>query len=322
MSKYVKTFICCIAIALPYAAFLCYAGEEVVDRIVAVVNDEIITQSELEESTVIFIKDYQVRYGEEEAQGRLDEAKSDALNRLIEEKLILQEAKKRNISVEEADVEARFDRVRQRFPSEEEFKKSLSESGLTIEKLKNRYKEQLMMQELVSGIVSNNIRITPTQTAAYYYGHKDEFMQPEQVKFRIMLLRFKPGQDKEVVKLFAEQLLYKIKNGEDFASLAKQYSEGPNAQEGGDMGAVSKGNMAKEIDAAIFSLNDNEVSGVIETSLGCNIIKVEQRIPPSETSLQDATPVIRERIFERESELVLREFLENLKKEAYIQIKL
>lgn len=320
MSKTIKILIYLI-FAIFCTASYGYATEKVVNKIVAIVNDEIITQSEVEESMLAFVKDYQVRYGEEETENRLSEAKSDALNRLIEEKLILQEAKKRNIKINEVDVEQRLEEVKKRFPSEEEFDKAISESGISIEKLRIKYRDQLMMKTLVSGIVANGIRITPTQIAAYYYGHKDEFTKAQKVKFRIILLRFRERQDKAVVRTFAEEILKKINSGEDFATLAKQYSEGPNAQEGGEMDFVTKGSMAKEIDDAIFSLKENEVSGIIDTSLGCNIVRVEKIQPPSELLLEEATPTIREMIFEREAELILREFMDNLKKDAYIQIK-
>ncbi len=296
-------------------------GAEVVDKIVAIVNDEIITQSEVEESMLAFIADYRLRYGAKEAEDRLDEAKGDALNRLIEEKLILQEAKRRDIQVNETELDERLNLVKSKFGSEEEFEKVLSKSGLTLEKLKNKHREQLMMKTLVNGIISYNVRIAPTQIAAYYYGHKNEFIQPERVKFRIILLKFKPEQEKIKVSSLAEELLRRIHSGEDFVMLAKQYSEGPNAIDGGDMGFVSKGNMVKEIDEVIFSLNEGGVSGVIETSLGCNIVRVEKKIPESEISLEETTPIVRERLFQREAELALREFIDNLKKEAYIDIK-
>ena len=296
-------------------------GAEVVDKIVAIVNDEIITQSEVEESMLTFIADYRLRYGVEEAEDRLDEAKGDALNRLIEERLILQEAKRRGIQVNETELDERLNLVKSKFGSEGEFEKVLSKSGLTLEKLKNKYREQLMMKTLVNGIISYNVRIAPTQIAAYYYGHKNEFIQSERVKFRIILLKFKPEQEEIEISSLAEELLRRIHSGEDFLMLAKQYSEGPNAIDGGDMGFVSKGNMVKEIDEAIFSLNEGGVSGVIETSLGCNIVKVEKKIPESEISLEEATPIVRERLFQREAELALREFIDNLKKEAYIDIK-
>lgn len=296
-------------------------GAEVVDKIIAVVNDEVITQSEFEESMLSFIADYQLRYGLEEAEDRLNEAKSDALNRLIEERLILQEAKRRNMQVDKAEVDERLQQVRSKFDSEEKFKKTLSRSGLTIRKLKDKYREQIMMRVLVNGIISHNVKITPTQIAAYYYGHKSEFIQPEKVKFRIIILKFMSEEEKIKVRSFAEKLLDRIRSGEDFGILAKQYSEGPNAEDGGDMGFISRAEMIKEIDEAIFSLRENEISEIIETSLGYNIVKVEKIISSSELSLAEATSLISERLFGRDAELVFREFIDNLKKEAYIDIK-
>ncbi|MFH0732736.1 MAG: peptidylprolyl isomerase [Candidatus Omnitrophota bacterium] len=294
---------------------------QTVDKIVAIVNDEIITQSELDEFTAAFIADYNLRYGSEMTQDKLDTAKNDALNRLIEEKLIMQEANKRNIQVDEADIEDAVKSVKTKFESEEEFDKAISASGLTIDKLRAKYKNQLMIRELVNGIVSHNINVSPTQIAAYYYGHKNEFVQPASVKFSIIVLKFKPDQEKDTVRVFARELLDRINSGEDFSGLATKYSEGPKADDGGDMGFVSKGTMMKEIDDAIFSLKNNEVSDVIETSAGCNIVKVAEKMQELEFSLKDATARIRERLYEREAELMLREFVDKLKKDAYLEIK-
>ncbi len=311
---------CALCLALFFIVTFAYSAE-VVDKIVAIVNDEVITQSEVEESTLSFIADYKLRYGQEEARNRLDEAKNDALNRLIEEKLILQEAKRRNIKISDAEVEKRINEVKVRFGSDEVFNKALAESGITVGKLRDKYRDQLMMKELINGIVFHNIQVTPTQVAAYYYGHKNEFAQPETVKFRIILLRYKPEQDKAKVKSFAEELLKRINAGEDFAALAKEYSEGPNAEDGGEMDFVSKGEMAEEIDEILFTLKEGEVSPVIESAAGCNIVKVEKTVKGEDMSLAEATPLIRQRLYGREAELVLRNFIGNLRKEAYIEIK-
>ena len=300
----------------------CYGyAAEVVDKIVAIVDDEIITQSEVEESLASFIADYKIRYGEEETRQRLEEAKGDALNRLIEEKLILQQAKKRGIQVNESEVNVRLQQVRDKFNSEEEFLMLLSESGLTITKLKDKYRAQLMMKTMINGIIQYNIAVSPTEIASYYHGHKDEFMQPEKVNFRIILLKFKPEKSKIVTASQAKDILKKIRSGEDFATLASEYSQGPNAANGGSMGFLSRGDMVKEIDEALFSLAEGEVSEAIETSLGYNIVKVEKRIPKSELSFEEAAPLVRERLFEREAELVFREFIDKLKENAYVDIK-
>ena len=305
----------------PYCYISTGYAAELVDKIVAVVNDDIITQSELRESMLAFVADYHLRYGPEEAEVRLNEAKSDTLNRLVEEKLLFQEAKRREVKIVEADVEQRLENAKGKFESEEEFENALSKSGLTTEKLKSKYRDQLMIKALVNGIVMHNVDITPTQIAAYYYGHEEEFRQPEKVKFRIILLKFRPEQDKEIVRSFAGEIAKRAGSGEDFATLSRQYSEGPNAAGGGDMGFVSREDIAKEIREAIAPLIEGGVSAAIETSAGCNIVKLERKLPASTISLQEASSRVRERLFGREAELIFREFIDNLKKNAYIDIK-
>lgn len=301
--------------------FLPLYAADVVDRIVAVVNDDVITQSELEESMLPFVADYKVRYGEEDLKDKIDEARQDALNRLIEERLILQEAKKRKITVAEEEIEERLQRIRSRFRDEEEFSRTLEESGVTIQKLKQRYEEQIMMKKLVTELINIKVRITPTQIAAYYNSHKDDFITPRQVHFKVLLLKPLDGRNMQQTERLTLQLIDRIRAGEDFDSLVKQYSQGPNTEKGGDMGYMQEEGLIKEVKEALSDMEPGEVSALIKTNTGFNIVKLIDRKAPEAKSLTEVTDLIRERLFQREAELTLREFVDKLKEDAYINIR-
>jgi len=293
---------------------------EVVDRIVAVVNDDIITQSELEESMLPFVADYRVRYGEEELEEKIDEARRDALNRLIEEKLILQEAKRRGVQVDDAEIEKRIEIVKSRFGNEEEFYEAIRQSGVTLAKLKEKYREQIMMKNLVTGIISSEVSISPSQIAAYYYGNPQEFSLPPRVRFQVLLLKPDDERSAEETEALSIQVLDRVKAGDDFSLLVEEYSQGPNTDKGGDMGYMTEGSMIKEIEDELAKLKPGEISGIIKTSAGFYIIKVTERKEQETETLTEVTSLIRERLFQRESELTLREFMAELKKNAYIKI--
>ncbi|MFH1646021.1 MAG: peptidylprolyl isomerase [Candidatus Omnitrophota bacterium] len=293
---------------------------EVVDSIVAIVNDDIITSSELRQSMLPFVADYKVRYGDEFPE-KLDEAREDALNRLIEEKLILQEAKNRAIEVDEAEIESRLDMVKSRAPSEEEFNQMLDSSGLTVAKLKERYQEQIMMKHLVNQVVATGVRISPTVIAAYYYGHREDFELPRKVNFGVLLLKPLSSRGMDQTERLAERLLARIRAGESFEYVVKQYSQGPNKENGGEMGYVREDGLLDEIKAVIDDMQPGDISPLVKTSTGFHIIKLIDIQESEIKSLEDVSDAIRERLFQRDAELVLREFVNKLREDAYIEIK-
>jgi len=294
---------------------------QVVDRIVAVVNDDVITQSELQESMLPFIADYKLRYKEEDLEGKMDEVRQDALNRLIEERLILQEAKKREISAEDSEIKERIEHVKKRFNSEEEFYLAIKDSGITMARLKEKYKEQIMMRNLVRGLINSNVNISPTEITAYYNGNIKDFSVPKMARFKVLLIKSLPDISIVETEKIASQILDKINDGQDFDMLVKQFSQGPNIDKGGDMGYMPAGGIIKELDDQIELLNAGDTSGIIKTDTGFYIIKVIDKKEAGIVTLPEVKDMIRERLHQRESELTLREFIGKLKKDAYIRIK-
>jgi peptidyl-prolyl cis-trans isomerase SurA len=307
----------CSVIALPEA---CYSAE-VIDRIVAVVNEDIITKSELEESMVPFIADYRLRYGDEIMEDKIDEARQDALNRLIEEKLILQDARKRKVAVEDFEIQERIDEVKQRFKDEAEFLQAINASGITLLRLKKKYEEQIMMRKLINAIINNRVNISPTQIAAYYYGNIKDFTMPDRARFKVFFLRYSEEQTRDMAYSIASDVLMRIKKGEDFDMLVRQFSQGPNTDKGGDMGYMPEGSTIPELEEQIRQLKPGSVSDIINTDSGLYIIMLVDKKPAGPVPITEVNDLIRERLFQRESELTLREFVAKLKEDAYITFK-
>ena len=295
-------------------------GGEFIDRIVAVVNDDIITESELQESMLPFIADYRMRYGEEGLEQKMDEARQDALNRLIEEKLMSLEAKKREVAVEDFEIEERLEEVKQRFDSDEEFYKAISISGVTLARLKEKYKEQIMMRKLVNGIIASRVSVTPTQIAAYYHGNIKDFSTPDITRFKVLFVKPLDQETLYSARKLAEDIQKKIGEGEDFDMLVKQFSQGPNTDKGGDMGYMPAGSTIPEIESAISQLNPGEISDIIETKSGFYIVMVVDKKQAGIIPITEVNDMIKERLFQKESELTLREFVGKLKEDAYIKI--
>ncbi len=304
----------CSVIALPVE---CYSAE-MIDRIVAVVNEDIITKSELEESMIPFIADYRLRYGDEIMEEKIDEARQDALNRLIEERLILQEARKRKVAVEDFEIEERIDDVKRRFRDEAEFYQAINASGVSLSRLKKKYEEQIMMRKLINAIISNRVNISPTQISAYYHGNIKDFTMPDMARFKVFFRRYSEEQTPDQAELIASSALRRIREGEEFDMLVRQFSQGPNTDHGGDMGYMPEGSTIPELEEQIRQLKPGSVSGIIKTDSGLYIIMLVDKKPAGPIPMAEANDLIKERLFQRESELTLREFVAKLKEDAYI----
>ena len=211
----------------------------VVDKIVVVVNNEIITQREVDIILAPIYGQYRNMYKGEELIRMLEEVREKILKQLIEDRLIFSEAKKLNITVEEKEVDARIDEMRNKVGSERELEKMLNEQNLTLNELRVRYKEKVMIRKLIDQKVGAKIIITPLEVKNYYNDNKDSFMQPEEIRLRTILIKPEKERGGEAGSLeLMRGLMKRLKEGCDFEALAKEYSDDPGAGEGGLMGYV------------------------------------------------------------------------------------
>ncbi len=158
------------------------ADAEVVDRIVIVVNNEIITQREVDVILAPIYAQYRTMYQGEELIRKLEETREQILKQLIEDRLILSEAKKQNVAVEEKEIDARINDIKKKVGTEADLENMLNEQNLTLKELRERYKEKIMIRKLIDQKVGARIIITPLEVKDYYAAHKEEFLHPEEVK--------------------------------------------------------------------------------------------------------------------------------------------
>ncbi len=294
---------------------------EVVDKIAVVVNNEFITQSEIDRQLEPVYEQYRTIYSGDELAKKLEEARQNIIGQLIDDKLILSEAKKLNIEVDDKDVEERVSEVKKQFNSQAEFEKALEEQGLTLKELRKRYKENIMSRRLIDQKIGSKVLVSPIEINEYYEKHIKEYLQPEEISLSNILLR--PKKDVEVEKTLglAKEILRRIREGGDFANLARKYSEGPNAKEGGLMGYVKKGDLLPEIEAVVFGLKEGETSDVIQTSLGYHIFKVEEKKERKIRELSEVQHKVEEAVFREKVRTRLVGWIEGLKNNAYIAFK-
>lgn len=294
---------------------------EVVDKIAIVVNDEMITDGEIRRVIQPVYENYRTMYAGDKMIEKLEEAKQKIAEQMIDDKLILCEAKRLNVEVDEKEIDKRIDDVMKRMGSRDLFERSLAQQHLTMKDLRGKYKEQLMTKKLVDQKIGSKIMITPVDITNYYSKNSGEFTQPEEVKLWNIFIPLKNTAETEKSASLAKDISKRLKEGCDFAGLAKLYSQGPNASEGGLMGYVRKGYLLPEIDKVVFNMKDGEISGVVQTSVGYHVFKMEERRPGRTLSITEARHDIEEAIFRQKVGEKLKGWVDGLKKNAYIAFK-
>ena len=297
------------------------AQAKVIDKIVAIVDSEVITQSDVDKALAPLSAQYAAIYRDEEFSQKLAEAKRDIINRLIENKLILMEAEKQEIRVSDEKVEAKIEEIRAQFSSEDEFEATLLKQGLSIVELEENYRNQIMIQRVINREVRSKIVVKPTEIVDYYYAHLDDFTNPEEIKISHILIRIDNTTDAHRAYQAAREVLGLLDKGIDFAQVAREYSDGPHADQGGSVGFVSQGQMIKEIDEVIFKLKVGELSGLIKSDLGYHIVRIDDKRPLYVRGLSDVQFEIKDILFKRKMEENFTEWINKLKEDAFISIK-
>ena len=285
------------------------------NRIVAIVNDEVITEGDITSQVTSLLRDEEVPAPSPEQEG---EMRAALLERLIEQRLIIQEAKRKGASVDSSDVAQRLQQLHDRLGTKEAYERMLRESGLNEEQLKTKIREQLMAQKRIDEEVRAKVALSPTelaQVAARPVASEGK----EEVEAYHLLIRVKPDRSAEQALALANDLRRRISQGEEFTVLAKDYSDDPHAQEGGLLGWIRPGELLPELDHALFSLAPQEVSMPVQTRIGIHLLKAGNRRPLGEEQ-QDAQQSLQSRLYQQKFAELLRRWLDGLREHAYIQV--
>lgn len=296
------------------------SATEVLERILAVVNDEIVTEQDLQVVVAPVAAQYRTMYTGKEYDERMEKARADFLNKIIEDKLILSEAKRKQIVVKDAEVDEMLTEIRNKFPSREAFVQSIEEQGLSEKKLWNRFRDQLLMQKLVNYEVRSRVQASPGEVSEYYKEHSAEFVQGDRAHLRHILVRV-GSRTEEEARAFAVQLAADIRGGKPFEDVARAYSEGSEAKEGGDMGWMEKGQFTGQIDEKVFSLQAGEITDPVQSSLGYHIFLMVERQTSAVKDLSEVRGQISDILLKQKLRERLQTWVENLRKNAYISIR-
>ncbi|UCE06496.1 MAG: peptidylprolyl isomerase [bacterium] len=293
--------------------------------VVAIVNGDAILYDDVDKA----IKQFLNQLGRDANQFIIQKPDTafwkDALDWIISIRLLAQEAYKQNIKVDKSEVDFAFNTIKRRFPSEQKFLDALEEADLTIEQFTHNLTKEIMVQKLLNYKIGSQIEDPSDEDALKYYNeHGEKFIQDEQIRVHHILLKVSETADPEKVKNVeskARRILERIKKGEDFEKLARQYSEDPSALKGGDIGFFSGGDMIKNFEDAAFALKVGEVSDLVRTPLGFHIIRLDERKTSQKIPFREVKIEIKLQLKQERSNKLLEQFVEGLKSKANIRIR-
>jgi peptidyl-prolyl cis-trans isomerase SurA len=300
----------------------------VVEEIVARVNNEIVTREDLQKARQALegeLQDSCSKCSAEQVREQVATKDKDLLRDLIDQSLLTQRAKDAGINVD-ADVIKRLDAIRtqNKMASMEELEAAVTKSGQDFEDFKGQIRDQLLTQSLIRKEVGSRIIISHEDIVKYYNEHKSEFVRPETVVLREIFVSTegKPEADIPALKKKAENLRDRIlNNGEDFGAMAKRYSDSPTAQQEGDLGVFERTKLDAKIAEKVFALSRNQMTEVMETKTGFEILQVRERFEAGEQPLDKVDPEISNKLYEQQMEPSMREYLKTLREDSYVQIK-
>jgi peptidyl-prolyl cis-trans isomerase SurA len=307
-------------------------GGTTVEEIVARVNDQIITRS-----------DYDRAMKELDAEARqhgasmqeTSEAHKDLLRNLIDQQLWLSKGKELNITGE-TELIKRLDDIRKQSNLEtiEDLEKAAKEQGVSFEDFKASIRNSIITQLVMRDQVSRKVQFTPGEVQRYYEEHKQEYAQPESVHLSEILVSApapapaipggaEPDNSAQLAaaKAKADDIEARLRAGGDFSQLAKSFSDGPTASEGGDLGAYKHGELNKVFEDRTFALKTGEVTEPIRTKQGFVIMKVVQHVPGGVPAFKDVEEQVEEAFYQSRMEPAMRGYLTQMREEAYIEIK-
>jgi peptidyl-prolyl cis-trans isomerase SurA len=290
---------------------------EVIDRVIAVINDSIITLSELNAATIL--KSEKLKGGESNGR-RLEEIRSATLKDLIEQKLVKQTADKAGIDVSDREVENAVEEVRvQNNLSEDQLLVALAGSGLTYREYKEQLREQIRQVKFINMEFRSKISVPDEEIEDYYRQNIEEFYGPPTFRVRMILLS---GEDAELQTLRLKAVREGIEAGEDFAALASQYSQDGSAESGGDLGDLGYGELDARLEEAMSVLTPGAVSPPVTGPEGIYIMKLIERRPGEPRPIEEVMAPIRQRLFDRAMEEMFNSWLEEIKAAAHIEVRL
>jgi len=292
---------------------------EILEEIVAKVNNSMITRTQLQERLAVYEQQLRTKYSGMELQAKTEAAADGLLRNMITETLLVQRA----------EVLLDLDKVRknllddfkkqQKIESDEELDRLLKEQNMTRAELLDTLMRMSIPHEIINYEVRRKISVSDKDIQAYYDEHRKDFVRPERVVFREIVLLYEEA-NKEEVRSRAAAARRELDAGKDFGELAASVSEVSSKERGGLVGPFTKGELRPEIESQVFALKPGDLAGPIESVRAFHIVRLETKEGEQVTSITDARDTITEKIRDARFKENLQVYLEHLWKENYIYV--
>jgi peptidyl-prolyl cis-trans isomerase SurA len=288
---------------------------EVVDRIVAIVNNDIVTLVQLNKETAVYKKNFETAgYDDDQKQKMIDKINEKILNALIDQSLTRQEAEKYHITVSENTIDNAVKNVMEsKSLSQEEFEKALKREGLSLTEYRKNIKKQILQSQLINHAVKSKVIIMESDIKFYYKNNMGKYSGQKKYHLRNILMSSE-DKFKEVSK--------KLNENQSFSSIAQEYSIAPNAKDGGDLGLFDIKNFPENIKEEISKLIKGQHTDVISTSQGFQIFYVDNITVQAGQTYDQVHDAIHKILYNIQVEKKFKTWLESLKKKAHIKIML
>ncbi len=237
--------------------------------------------------------------------------KAAYLNQMIEERLILMEAKRLSITVGKEEIDAAVAGVRKNYGDSESFKKVFVDGHINMQKWRETIGRKLLVEKVIFSLLSAKVTVSPEELEAYYSNNIDDFHSEEVVKARQIFL-----QDETKARNARER----VRSGENFATVAMEVSESPDARDGGNLGFFGRGVMPAEFDDAVFTMEIGILSEVVRSTYGYHIFLVEERKEARDVSFEESKEKIAEVIRKKKEELLYVKWMDKLREKGKVEI--
>lgn len=289
---------------------------------VAEVNGTAINHEELD-AELDSLRQRMLQQGKTLPNGQIEGIRRTLLDQLIDRRLLLLESKRKGISIDAHTIQSEMSKLINRFPNKKAFYDSLAASNTKEADLKRKIKEGMEIRKLIDLHIAPNISISESIAKQFYDQNPDLFTQNEQVRASHILIKLTPSADqaqKTKAKMVIEALQKQLKAGADFATLARENSQGPSNTKGGDLGFFGRGQMVPPFETAAFQLAKGEYSGIVRTRFGYHLIKLTDKKPANVVPFDAIQPKIRKHLAQKLKEEKLRDHMGLLRKNAKIEI--
>jgi parvulin-like peptidyl-prolyl isomerase len=313
--RFLSLFFTCATLALVPAS-----GQDVLNGIAAVVNDEVITFSQVRELVGAKEQSARQQLTGEALVAKIKEIRLQAINDLIDRQLILQEFKKQKFQIPDYFINDRVSTiVREEFGGDRQaFVRTIEAQGYTLDHFKELERDKVVVQEMTRSAVKQNVIIPEAKIDEFYKQNLEQFSSDDQLKLRMIAI--KKGDASVGRRRLAEEIKAKIADGADFGEMAHLYSMDSTQDQYGDWGWINKKVLNEELTKAAFSLKPGEVSRVLEIGDAYYLLWAEAKKPGIQKPFKEVREDIEKMLIQQERQKLRQEWLLKLRKKAFIKM--